>query len=261
VNAIRAIEERFPKARKPRPEYVAIVHDADSIAASWLKDALLDGITWPRRLAGYQEENGTREGEVRAWLRQLERSGFTPGAVSLGDLGPEMSDRFPVLILPRILVVSETDLGRLQEHLDRGGALVITSEFAWVDRRGAPWDNDPLLKLKASKTGFVKTSSSWLSGPERKELPGISETFIPPGFLDLPSSSSVRTLPDGRLLVALLPNEKERLRTCGAVVPTDEAFAAELLHPAGQKRQSDAGMWMFDLPAGEAAVFLLTPKD
>ena len=148
-----------------------------------------------------------------------------------------------------------------QVHEQAMNVLVITSEFGWVDRRGARWNNDLLLKLKESKTGFVKTSSSWLSGPERKQLPGIAEAFIPPGFLDLPSASSIHTLPDGRFLVALLPNERERLRTCGAVVPTDEAFHAELLHPAGQKRQSDAGMWMFDLPAGEAAVFLLTPKD
>src|SRR5262249_44173362 len=125
-----------PLRPQPSPEAVAVVHDADSSAASFLRDALLDGPTWPRRKASYQREHGTRERELETWLRLFEDCGFEPGSLSLAALDADCARRFVVLVLPELLVLDEEDVLRLADYVESGGTLVIDGTLGWVDRAG-----------------------------------------------------------------------------------------------------------------------------
>ena len=74
VSEVRRVQRELGSWR-PEPSGAAIVHSPDSIAVAWLEDALLDGPTWPNRLARYQREHGTRDRSLRAWLRLFEDVG------------------------------------------------------------------------------------------------------------------------------------------------------------------------------------------
>jgi len=138
VVRIRELEERFSPADPLRPE-IAILNDDDCDLASWLRDAMVDGATWPRRLASYHREHGTRESHLRAWLRLLEDSGVQPRVI-----GPE--DAFPkVLIVVDHLVVGKPIQHRLRDHLREGGVVIHQGEFGWITDAGTR-RKDPTIK-------------------------------------------------------------------------------------------------------------------
>lgn len=148
AEAVATLRSFPPRSASPPrgPRGAAIVHDADSAAVGFLRDSLLDGATWPNRFPTYQQEHGTRERSVRAWLTYFEDLGLQPGVVTLDDLrhpgghaeGEDgcLSDRFPVLILPHVLVLSDADVAALEAYVERGGLLVVEGYLGLYDRRG-----------------------------------------------------------------------------------------------------------------------------
>jgi hypothetical protein len=148
LHTIRAIGQLFPDLQPPSNTPVALVQDADSIALAWLKDALLDGPTWPRRRASFQERNGTRETSVRRWLAELEDQGVLPASIPLECLDDPRRD-FDVLILPEVCVLGPADLERLGRHAREQGLLIVDGTFGWVDRAGQPREEDPFERLRA----------------------------------------------------------------------------------------------------------------
>lgn len=132
---IRATESRLP-AFRPEPRGVALVHSPRSVAIAWLRDALLDGPTWPRRLPGYHFEHGTLERSQDSWLRFFEDQGLMPGSVPLRDVGRHLVRRFPLLVLNHTLLIDDRELERLHEYLDGGGSLLIHGDVGWLDGRG-----------------------------------------------------------------------------------------------------------------------------
>jgi|GEM_PF-5472694 len=162
-----------------------------------------------------------------------------------------------------------------------GGALVIGDEFAWVDRRGRPHGEEVLRAFEEHRDRVLTNLSRWIETDNASRyrarfevdtlLPGLlSQLGVHPRFsdkggLDLPCVRSRRLLPDGRILVTYLPNTATReereahlLETQAAIVP-DESYELEWLYPPGAEQQG--GLWLVDLPPGDAAVFLLTPKE
>ncbi|NOT31413.1 MAG: hypothetical protein HOP15_13280 [Planctomycetes bacterium] len=127
----------------------AIVTDADSVAASFLREALMDGPTWPRRRAGYQAEHGVRERKVRSWLRWIEDAGFLPAALPLDAVQGDCASEYGFLVLPEILVVNETDVVHLEQFVAAGGTLFVDGTLGWVDRHGLPREEDLFERLRA----------------------------------------------------------------------------------------------------------------
>jgi hypothetical protein len=95
VRDIRDVQRRMGRFL-PRPQGIAVAHSAAAIAASWLKDALLDGPTWPKRFPSYQEQHGPLERARKGWLELAEDLGGMPGAWPLERVGAETVERFPV---------------------------------------------------------------------------------------------------------------------------------------------------------------------
>lgn len=132
VRAARALTGAF----LPRPAGVALVSSPDSIALAWLRDALPDGPTWPRRLAGHQREHGSRERAARSLLRWAEDAGALPGALLAADVGAATVERFPVLLLGPLGVLSDGELAGLAAFARAGGTALAAGELGTFDERG-----------------------------------------------------------------------------------------------------------------------------
>lgn len=147
VADVRALQDELGPWR-PQTSVLAVLHDGDSVALAWLRDALLDGATWPRRFQGYQEEHGTRERALRAWLRLAEDTGHLPGALPLDRVDASTVERFPVLVANHLAVMGEADLERLASYLQAGGTLLVHGPFADFDRAGRPYDEPVFARLR-----------------------------------------------------------------------------------------------------------------
>ncbi len=145
VAGVRELRARCPEWA-PVPRGAALIHHADSLTLSWLRDALHDGMTWPKRFASYHNEHGTREVALRACLRWLEDAGLLPGSLPLEAVGAETVKRFPFLVANELIVVEEEELRALRSYLEAGGTLLLHGSFAVYDRQGARTASGTLVR-------------------------------------------------------------------------------------------------------------------
>jgi len=172
VESIRHIKGSNAELENPdrwsRPG-IGIVHDEDSIAASWLRDALLDGATWPRRRPSFQWEHGTYERKLDTWLRLLEDAGLQASATAI----EEPLDGFCLLVIPNMLVVGEIGLSRLSSFLARGStAVVIDGKLGWVDPTGKPRSEDAAQRLRAEFPEQVLSPPAGFDAYREKRIGG-----------------------------------------------------------------------------------------
>ncbi len=252
VEKIREVAQSFPWHAHARHAHVALVVDGDSSAASWLRDALMDGPTWPRRRQGYQESNGTLERAVQTWLRTADELGLTAEAVPLARIHTATAS---LLVLPQVLVVGAEDVERLEAYLAAGGTLVIDGLFAWVDRSGQPWPSSVLegLRRRAPERVHVTNESGargLLTALRSESKPRFTITGLGE------RSWLVRTIGahygpplEGVVLLPSAPTAHARAELSDLRIEVRSEWDVEWLHPrAGEP-----------LPAGDAAVFLLRP--
>lgn len=116
-------------ARRPRTRGVALVTSDDSVALAFLRDAALEGESWPHRLAGYQERRGTFETSARAWRLAAEDVGLLPGAVPVERVDEGLLPRFGVLVLLHLAVLSDRDLAGLERYLASGGRAIVEGDL------------------------------------------------------------------------------------------------------------------------------------
>ncbi|MAB80569.1 MAG: hypothetical protein CMJ89_14545 [Planctomycetes bacterium] len=275
VGEIRALEERLKPGAPLRPE-VAIVADDDCVRVSWLRDALIDGPTWPRRLSSHHRKNGTREKKIEQWLRLLEDSGVLPRVVDLEGELPQ------VVILVEHGVLGRTAQHKLRDHQDKGGILIPDGELGWVNDLGEK-RKDPTIKRwkKRFRTIFDPpdgldryTTQRWR--PERvTRLREFGARLVKLGrrkhpttlerMLDLtltkeaaqiPWLTSIRPIPSrpDHYLVCMIPNHgdpddrRTRMRTWSfALEPPPGIQLVEWIAPGDQPRGS--------LPMGQPLVF------
>ena len=284
VADIRRVRRRLPGFR-PRPGGVAIVHSPSTLAVSWMRDALLDGPTWPRRFQGTQEREGSRERDLRAWLRLLEDCGLQPGAVPLAEVGPFTVQRFPVLVLNHLLVVDEEDVQRLEAFQDAGGGMWVQGELGWVDSRGRPpWmavsgrllflpspaleDHtaypEPRIRLDPSRARSLREIAvKWMRSHGGLELPpwplgeGVGEPDRTEEDELIPWLRAMQYDPERNCWIgAGLPNlpdatvRAEKLRAFEVSAECPPGWELRWIHP--RARASTV-----TLPAGDAAVFTM----
>ncbi|HTF87871.1 MAG TPA: hypothetical protein VK843_05635 [Planctomycetota bacterium] len=284
---IRAVREREPLFA-PRPRGVAIVNDEASIAYGWLVDARLDGPTWPKRLQGWQEDHGSRERSLRAWLRVLEDCGAMPGALPLERVGAVCAKEFPLLVINHLRVLDAEGAKRLLEYLGAGGILVIRGELGAIDRFGNPPEHPWIEKLREGRASQVILVGAELDNYvdermrggvalreriaallARAHTPGAAWRVVADG-LPVPWLSTWCELADGNLLCASLPNlaegkeRQEVIESGGSSHPRLFQISARLEVGAEREVQwlnpPDARGLECKLPAGEAAVFRLVRK-
>lgn len=253
VARIREIERRY--RLWTGFDRIAVVHDADSIALSWLKDALLDGATWPRRRSGYQAEHGTREKSVRSWLRALEDAGALPVSVSLKRLHELCFGGCNTLVLAHLLVLGPNDVVRLEQQLDSGATLVVDGPLGWVDRTGQPWKEDVLARLRARAPERVVSVPEHLEDRLSSRRPVFSgEAAKVPWLISSRTDAFSDHVSEDQLVIAL-PNPTQPGARAARSMPLD------IKPPAGHRLH-----WIYprhdgELREGDAAVFLLQRID
>ncbi|MBM3986677.1 MAG: hypothetical protein FJ294_01815 [Planctomycetes bacterium] len=184
---------------RPRPTGIAIAHSGRAVAAGWLRDALVDGATWPQRFPSWQERHGRVERARARWFDFARCAGAMPGALPIESLAPGDAARFPLLVLSELLVLSSDDLARLAAYRRAGGTLVIDGEFGWTDGLGHA-----------------------LEGSARRELLEHGPVFEPPAGLELRLGGQPITTEQRAWLV-------ERKVELAPLMPAAEANAAPWL--------------------------------
>jgi len=259
----------------PRPEGVALVHSADSLAVSWLHDARGDGATWPKRFPSYQEEHGELETSRKRWLEFLEDVGLMPGALPLEQVGAGIVKRFPRLVLDKLLVLDAADVTRLEQYVSAGGALIQASDFGWIDSLGTERTAQARSKDFANLTEYTRSPPpGWTAAPLGHEPRDGALQWMHDSGIDLPRFgvrgdagkrwSWIRTWMksgDG-LLCAVLPKPRAGEGEKGTpalpdvidVGPSSGHFSVEWIHPLPDEHG------VVHLPPGDAAVFRLVPS-
>ena len=134
VRALRS-ELQSPAAQLA-PRGVALVEQANSQALCWLRDALADGATWPRRYSSYHERVGRYERAHNTWLRLFQDAGLSPGALELDAVDADTVERFPLLVLSHLEVLDEAEVARLDRYVAAGGRLLCEGQVGWMDSAG-----------------------------------------------------------------------------------------------------------------------------
>jgi hypothetical protein len=285
VLRLRELKLALPEFR-PQPRGVALVNDPNSIAFGWLLDAQLDGPTWPRRLQGWQENKGSRERSLRAWLRVLEDCGAMPGALPLAQVGAETVRRFPLLVLNHLRVLDSAQFARLLQYLEAGGTLAVRGDLGRIDARGAapeqPWierlrerHSERVLEFGVELDGYLeermrggRALRERASRMLRQSNAALAPFRMRAAQSDTPWLCTWVELDGQSYVCAALPNlaeahEREdwvelpdgqkhtRLFAIRATLALDEGLTVQWIVPQGATG--------FDvlLPAGEAAVFRL----
>jgi len=277
VAGIRRLREAWSGWR-PRPEGVGVIHSSDSLALSWLREALHDGPTWMRRFPSYQNRHGAREVALQGWLRLLEDLGVLPGAVPIERVGPELVGRFPVLIANHLVLLDPPEVARLRSYVAAGGQLWVHGPLGAYDRTGGRREA-PLTETIDDGAGRVTTVTldpgrylreRWerrgeLSYPSRARA-ALLELGLPvrPGApevallgTDLPFLWAADRQADGGWLLASMPNaaasaERAALEELELAPVAPEGWELALLHP-----QVDGDSSTIRLAPGEALVVRL----
>jgi hypothetical protein len=274
VRDIRDVESKIGRFL-PRPEGVALVHSADSLAVSWLREALGDGATWPKRFPSYQEEHGAFEAARKHWLEFLEDVGLMPGVLPLDQIDAATVKRFPRLVVDPLLVLDDADGARLKQYVGAGGNLIRGDEFGWIDSAGttrsrkaqnewlatvAPTCSRPMPAWDSRKLGpkLRDDASKWMRDVGLQAAPfsigGDSgehwcwiQTWMHSG--------------DGFVCAALpkpyrYEDEQTSLTLPGTIEVSarDEKLRVEWVHPAPDEHG------VVRLPPCDAAVFRLVPR-
>jgi hypothetical protein len=273
VAFIRRIQREHRHLRSHVTTRVAILRDSDSIAASWLRDALLDGPTWPQRLPTHQRENGSYEQSINRWMEAFETRGLVPRVQTFPFHSPAKVS-LELLVLPSILVLDEVDVRALEGLVDSGVTLVVDGELGWVDRRGAPWKDDVFERLQRRSPEHVRLlprghhPSSFLNRltvPVERQVDHVRISISsgePPLLLSRRQESRRCGWDDIEVLYGALPASEGDARShlLSIDVPAEEGWssAVEWIQPASPDtplRPGDAALfavrWTFDSPADD----------
>jgi hypothetical protein len=277
LSAVRSLRAQPGAAFAPRG--VALVHDFESLCLDWLRDALLDGPTWPRRLSSHQLAHGTWESSAAGWLRLASDCGQAPGAVPLENVEAATAARFGVLVLSELSVLDEADFARLEDYVAAGGRLLVSGDLGRCDSRGRKPARPAIERLRAaggqrvlsiegspavyleerhlrsaSARAWRAAAAGWFADAGLESPPWSLEPSSP----DHPWIQCWTRAPDGSVLGAVLPawhdiEGNAELPELMLEIAPREGFALEWLHPAEGETADGPRL----LPAGDAAVFRL----
>ncbi len=281
VHGVRGALAAAPELRS-EPAGAAVVHDFDSLCASWILDALLDGPTWPRRFASHQLATGTWERGVSGWLALFGDCRLRPGALPLDEVSAETRARFGLLVLSEVAVLDEEDLEHLDDYVKAGGSLLVSGRFGWVDSRGKKPERDPYERLAevsgervarlegAGDYPFERSRRTARARAWREAARGwidsagvrVAPWRIEPAAEDLPWLCAWSSDAGGVISAAALPNwigvqGSGGLSDLALEIVPDSGFTLEWLLP--EERVEGAGESARLLRAGDAALFRLVP--
>ena len=109
---------------------IGIYYSHPSIRAGWVMDSITHGETWPNRSSSLDDENLSSARLRESWSRLLEDLGYQYDFISYLDVHERRMDlrrRFKVIILPRVICLSDAEAEALRTFVKSGGVLIADS--------------------------------------------------------------------------------------------------------------------------------------
>lgn len=124
----------FRHRMTPVTDPVALYYSPRSIAVHWMLDSQLDGSDWPRRgLDGLSGD--TPWLNYMAWVALLRDLGIAPSFIAPAQLlAGQVTAK--VLILPKVLALSEQEAHAIRDFTLRGGVVIADSQCGTFDGLG-----------------------------------------------------------------------------------------------------------------------------
>ncbi len=121
------------------PDPIGIYYSHPSVQAGWVMDAITHGKTWVNRKGSIDNDNQTAGILRNVWCKTLEDLGFQYDFVSYLEVEEgriDLKDRFRVVILPRVLCLSDEEAKGLKRFVEDGGVLVADYLCGLMDEHG-----------------------------------------------------------------------------------------------------------------------------
>ncbi|MEW6742925.1 MAG: alpha-amylase family protein [Planctomycetota bacterium] len=139
----RTLRARLPGIRREASD-IAIYYSQPSIRAGWLVDAIKESETWQERSSSFEIEHSSSMLARAGWIELLHDLGVPFHFLSSQEALSGSLLRHPpaILILPRVLALSDREVRALQRYVRVGGGLLADSHLGFFDEnlagRAAP---------------------------------------------------------------------------------------------------------------------------
>lgn len=114
---------------------VALLYSQKSIQALWMLDSESEGRTWINRLSSYEPTRNSAVFAHVGWCKILEDIGVKGRFMSTDELiaGELVSRGVKVLILPKVIAISDAEMTAIQNWVSAGGVLLVDTMGGWFD--------------------------------------------------------------------------------------------------------------------------------
>jgi hypothetical protein len=102
-------------------------------------DALVHGRTWPKRLSSIDNENQSSGVLRKVWCKTIEDLGLQYDFINYLDVDQgriDLNDRFKVIILPKMVCLSDREAVAFKKYVENGGVLIADSLCGIFDEHG-----------------------------------------------------------------------------------------------------------------------------
>jgi len=154
------------------PDPIGIYYSHPSIQAGWAMDAITHGKTWINRKGSIDDKNQSKGVLRKIWCKTLEDLGFQYDFISYLDVQEgrvDLNKKFKVIILPKIICLSEREAEALQGFVRKGGTLIADYLCGVMDEHGKGWPKGVLDDLFGIKRD---DSSGYMNGKGLTEIDG-----------------------------------------------------------------------------------------
>ncbi len=121
------------------PDPIGIYYSHPSIQAGWAMDATVHGKTWINRKSFIDNENQSKGLLRKVWCKTLEDLGYQYDFISYLDVKEgriDLNRRFKVIILPKIICLSDKEAEELRGFVIKGGTLIADYLCGIMDEHG-----------------------------------------------------------------------------------------------------------------------------
>ncbi len=114
---------------------IGVYYNQPSRRASWLIDSELDGTTWPRRFSSWDSGRCSLIQADTGVLRALEDNGYQYKILDGRQVeeGVLLANKYKVLIMPRIICLSDKEAAAIEKFVKAGGVLVTDGALGSMD--------------------------------------------------------------------------------------------------------------------------------
>ena len=121
-----------------RHDGVGLYYSHPSIQVSWFMDCHPHGRTWMNRLGSVNDKLSSTHAAFWAWTRLLEDARLQYNFISYADLVRRglRPDDYKVLILPRVLALSDAEVDQITRYVQQGGVVIADHMLGLFDQHG-----------------------------------------------------------------------------------------------------------------------------